>query len=289
MGAIDVKSSLNVFQKYREVIYSNSFIGESAGSFEPETTAYISRVEADGGVVVDPAYVDAFIEKAKSLGILGNLIHWTSSRAGMKKDVYGRISKVYSYTGNNATQVLPAKQPLLMVDGIQFAGNNEHLFLGSIDSTNPLSLYPSQQGSVEYCLKVNGEGADSFPRIIDKSTAGNGANGWALYLSNHSTTTHSLAAGANGGITSSTTVSKTSFDHIIDTFNSFFGGDIYKNGSFSGTRSNYTPIPQGTAEMRIGAWNTDDRRDLEGVLKDLRVWDIQLTATQASELNSLFI
>ena len=284
---IDVKRGTTQINK---IMRGATLIWEKvvAVNFEAETTAYISRVEADGGVVVDPQYVDTFIKKAKVHGILGNLIHWTSSRAGMKKDANGRISKVYSLSGNNATQVITAKQPLLITDGIQFAGNNEHLFLGSIDSTNPLSLYPSQQGSVEYCLKVNGAGVDSFPRIIDKSTAGNGADGWTLFLNSHSGTTQGFASN-DKSVYSSITVSKTSFDHIITTFNSLFGGDVYKNGSFSETVSDYGSIPVATAEMRIGAWNTDDIRDLEGILKDIRVWDIQLTATQASALNSLFI
>ena len=290
MGEISIDPKFNIHETYKKVRILNPYRNGSpgGGAFEPETDAYINTVNADGGVVVDPQYVDTFIKKAKVHGILGNLIHWTSSRAGMKKDANGRISKVYSLSGNNATQVLSAKQPLLITDGIQFAGNNEHLFLGSIDSTNPLSLYPSQQGSIEYCLKTNALGVDDSQRIIDKSTGGNGADGWGVFVEATGNDSHGSLANGVANI-SLTIISETSFTHIVSNFNSSFGGDIYKNGSFSETVANYSSIPAATAEMRIGAWNTDDRRDLEGILKDIRVWDIQLTATQASELNSLFI
>ena len=99
MGAIDVKSSLNVFQKYREVIYSNSFIGESAGSFEPETTDYISRVEADGGEVINPTYVNEAFSLLKSKGILATDYSWLSASFGLIKDVNNNVSKLYSLKG----------------------------------------------------------------------------------------------------------------------------------------------------------------------------------------------
>jgi len=69
-------------------------------SYEPETLAYLARVEADGGEVINlDAVNDAYVN-AKTNNYLDSLGFWYSANYGVKL-IDGKISVFYSLTSNN--------------------------------------------------------------------------------------------------------------------------------------------------------------------------------------------
>jgi len=76
-----------------------TLIWEKVVGFEAETTAYISRVEADGGEVINPTYVNEAFVLLKSKGILATDYSWLSASFGLIKDVNDNVSKLYSLKG----------------------------------------------------------------------------------------------------------------------------------------------------------------------------------------------
>jgi hypothetical protein len=65
--------------------------------------------------------------------------------------------------------------------GISFDGLDDQITLGSITSTDPLSLSANTGDGMTIDIWMNAtSGGDSFQRIIDKSNGGSAANGWAI-------------------------------------------------------------------------------------------------------------
>lgn len=73
----------------------------STFSGRADTEAYIDRVEADGGVVIDKPWTDSCFQWADDNNItdFGNTYAWISAGAGVKKDGSNKIIKMYSLSG----------------------------------------------------------------------------------------------------------------------------------------------------------------------------------------------
>ena len=108
MGEISIDPKFNIHETYKKVRILNPY--RNGAAQEAETTAYSSRVVADGGIITDINYVDSIYKKLKELGILGNLVYWNSANAGVKTNG----SKLYSLdpNSNDANQSNSSLTPL---------------------------------------------------------------------------------------------------------------------------------------------------------------------------------
>ena len=75
-----------------------------------QTIAYRDRVIADGGTIVDLAYVDSIYKTLNNKGILSSLKVWISPNCGVKISA-GKVTKLYNLLGSyDAEQSDSAKQ-----------------------------------------------------------------------------------------------------------------------------------------------------------------------------------
>ena len=98
MGEISIDPKFNIHETYKKVRILNPY-RNAGSSLQPETTAYISRVEADGGEVINPTYVNEAFSLLKGKGILDTDYSWLSASFGLIKDVNDNVSKLYSLKG----------------------------------------------------------------------------------------------------------------------------------------------------------------------------------------------
>jgi len=278
-GLTDITNVMRGSTQIAKVMRGTTLIWEKvvASSYEAETIAYKNRVEADGGVVIDIGYVDRVIVKAKSLGILANMIHWTSHLAGVKKDAGNAVSKLYSFVGIDVVQTVGSSQPIHSATGITYDGDDDFLDFGLILGTDPLAL--TSGGTLETRIKPNYTGVDSYPRILDKSTAGSAANGYYLYLLRND-----LYYGSDGVDGLMVNNIPTEYVDIAATISTTQIG--YINQVQTQTAS--VPLPPATnANMRIGTWNHSTGRELKGDINYMRIWDVVLTPTQITEIETV--
>lgn len=121
-----------------------------SGMFIPETRAYISRVQADGGTILDPIQVNKDFIHAKNNGYINNIGGWWTAYGGIKKDVStGAVSKLYSYGGasQDLLQASGSNQPIWSANGqngrpiITFNGSAHYLRTGAYTLNQPYDNY----------------------------------------------------------------------------------------------------------------------------------------------------
>lgn len=85
--------------------------GFGTNSWRADTEAYISRVEADGGVVINEQMVNDAYQLLADHSLTP--LAWVDANFGVKKDGSDYVSKLYDLTSNNydATQATSSAQP----------------------------------------------------------------------------------------------------------------------------------------------------------------------------------
>ena len=161
---------------------------------------------------------------------------------------------------------------------LEFDGSDDYIELGSIDSSNPLSLYGQNEFSIEVWINSDLTG-DDYQRIIDKSDAGSGTNGWSifqrpankyiyLYVDVTGVSTYedsSLTSGIwrNYLWTRKSTTTK-----------------LYVNGSLVDTEFVTKSVPSDTTGMRIGSWNHSTGREYNGKIANIKIYNKELSAAE---------
>jgi hypothetical protein len=244
---------------------------------EPETTIQINRIVADGGVVIDPVFMNSTIKLLKSLGIYGNAKLLTDANFGVKKDGSGAISKLYDISGNNndATQSTGASQPIWsLVNGrgvITYDGVNNWLDCGnnpSMDniitaSTIYAKIYPSVNGTMG---------------IFDRESNGQGS------------TTESLWAIATGIKLNVVGVQSLTFINNNNTrWNSIYGSFNSSVITISINNVTQTAVQTANAVNRnnkwlIGAMSTLGLFPFKGIINSIGFFNIYLTPSQITTL-----
>lgn len=110
--------------------------------YQAETKAYITRVEADGGVVINKTYLDNYIKDAKGKSYYTNLVTVVDANFGIKKDANNKVLKVYDLLGiKDYAQSDTSKAPswvaasLNGLAGLRFDGVNDYLATGNLTVT----------------------------------------------------------------------------------------------------------------------------------------------------------
>lgn len=166
--------------------------------------------------------------------------------------------------------------------------NNHRLDLGSITQNDPLSLAGLSGASFAWKSYVPaGAINNGFCRVIDKSTAGSAANGYALWFV-PSLDKFEFATASTNGPRNLNTVTRDvweswGFRYVTGSFSS---SDYFLNGAdvdahFANTTST---ISTGTANAAIGNWNHSTDRAWNGGLEYLYVFNRELPDAEFARL-----
>ena len=167
---------------------------------------------------------------------------------------------------------------------LNFDGDNDNINLGSIASGHSLMLNGSDVTISAWINQMSG--GDDWQRIVDKSTAGAGLNGYALYL-HPVDRTIGLSCDANSyGSTYQGGSNDYEFNTLIHVVGIITDSDyyIYKDSQriVSGFYSGHSAIqpPLATTNMRIGTWDHSTGREFNGIMPELRIENVARVAEQ---------
>ena len=165
------------------------FAASVLNNLEPETLAYIQRVRADGGEVIDVAYVDSIYKKIKELNLLNDLLYWHSPYAGVKKDTLGAYSILFDISNNDNDFVQPNAplQPIENIEGLDFTSNVKNMtskkslgLSGNSELTTIVTHISRRKASTNSLLMSLGESATINGEIYvltnEKAVRINGGN-----------------------------------------------------------------------------------------------------------------
>lgn len=152
-------------------------------------------------------------------------------------------------------------------DGLNLDGNDDHIELGTISSGDSLMLNGSDLTIMAWINDLSG--GDIYPRIVDKSTAGGGANGYAVWIYNQKI--GYSVAGNSWDSDDTTAISYGTWHHLAivsnQTATTAYLDGVEKPGSYY-SGSHATP-PNAEANMRIGTWNHATAREWGGSLDEI--------------------
>jgi hypothetical protein len=192
----------------------------------------------------------------------------------------------FDLSGNDYNGVL-TNGPVWNNTYFEFDGDDDYVEMGLIPVNHPLQLNAPSGGGITimFASWVNA-GGDFFPRIVDKSDAGNAANGWAIYPNSGGVGNSMLFAstGAGGWTASSTVVAEASWQIFTFTWDVSTGSaGWYVNNASDNTGSRTYDIPNVETNMRLGTWNHSTGRELNGRLGFFMVYDKVLSSTEIAQ------
>ena len=161
---------------------------------------------------------------------------------------------------------------------IVFDGSDDYIELGSIDSSNPLSLYGQTEFSVDLWLKPNYSG-DDYQRVIDKSTGGSGLNGWCIAYPRNTSKFFYLFIDGGTALSYNDSSADGNWRNFTVTRN---GSDtnLYINSELVATQTAAATIPIDTTNMRIATWNHTTGREYNGKIGNIKIYSKELLSTE---------
>ena len=177
---------------------------------------------------------------------------------------------------------------------IVFDGDDDKVELGSIDSSNVLSLNDPAGGGLTISFAINWtQAGDNYPRIIDKGSGSNALNGWAVYISRTGGAVGGMniivndsgnGAGQDYNLGSSSNVTPDTweiwtFTHVKATDGAWVW---YKNGISDNSGTETYAIPTTTTDARIGSWYST-AREYKGKIGFVNVYDRVLSAAEVKQ------
>lgn len=255
----------------KRIVNYRFFPSVAGPTYEPETPAYRDRVLADGGEVIDLDYVDSVYKKLKELSLLSSLKHWTSARAGVRKDSAGYISKVYSLDGvNDGVQTTGAAQPLYSSTGYVFDGTDDGLAAAYHSSLNV--------PNITLKAKVNFSSLTGYREMISRERP-------FSFRTHESTVQFAVNNGAWHIIGGGTVALNTDYD-IMATYD---GGimQLSVNGQVVAEKALTGDMVATTVPLGIGYLGTSNLYNFGGKMKEAQMFSKALTAEQNTALNAL--
>ncbi len=203
-------------------------------------------------------------------------------------------AKSYPGTGTTWTDMMGTNNGT--IDGatfntnvFDFDGTDDKVELGSIDSSNVLSLNDPAGGGLTISTAINWTlaGIDDFPRIINRASGSNGKNGWGIHIhKNSSSNTARIRFCADTWCQSSDTYSQPAtweiwtFTHVNATGGAWAW---YLNGIIDKSGNNDYSIPTDETDAQIGrAWQPNKKR-YKGKIPFVMVYDRALSAAEVKQ------
>ena len=162
-----------------------------------------------------------------------------------------------------------------------FDGVDDHVDLGSVNSSNPLMLHDSDF-TIQCYIKWDGNTA-IFQRIFAKSDGGSGANGYDLWID---PSTYKIGGSINGSNFRTTALPQSGVWTNIAWVSNATGNTIYMDGvAYAGTyfSGTHKRPPNVTTNARIGQWNHAGARAFGGQIASLQIYDRELSLTEINE------
>lgn len=191
----------------------------------------------------------------------------------------------YDLAGSNDATLTNGPTYVSSPKSIDFDGVDDYADLGSITSSNALSL----AGDTTYTIDVWWRGdltSDIAARVIDKSNGGNFSNGWGVICTTSATPVQAVWwHGFNGNIyLSAAGLWDDDTWCLMTVTRDGTSVKIYNNAALvdSGTISSAS-VPTTTTNMRIGGAPTISGRDMAGSIGAIRVYNRVLTTTEISQ------
>lgn len=167
-----------------------------------------------------------------------------------------------------------------------FDGDDDAVDLGSIPLGHPLQLTPGDGVGATIVVRMkHSNTADGFQRLIDKSSAGNGADGYYYALSADQPYFH-IGGGSGktdnaGALTADTWYT---LAVVADDVNDEFR--FYRDAVLSTTQANtFSGFNNVVTNARIGTWNHSTGREFGGTIDYLCVWNRKLSVDELREMH----
>lgn len=164
----------------------------------------------------------------------------------------------------------------------EFDGLDDYIDFGAITSSDPVSLFGLSNMTIEFWMRnpLNST-QDTFARLIDKSTGGNGADGYAFYVTG-STSQAVVALVVDGNSAPAFTNSAYNANEwtqfVITREVALWR--LYINTTYRSILGYSYAFPPDTANMRIGSWNHSTGRELQGDVGVVRMYNKVLSAVE---------
>jgi len=161
---------------------------------------------------------------------------------------------------------------------LDFDGADDYIELGSIDSSNPLSLYGQTEFSIDIWLKPDYTG-DDYQRVIDKSDGTSGTNGWCITYPRASSKFFYFFIDAVQLLTYDDVAADGNWRNFIITRNGSIT-KLYINSTLVDTETFSKTVTNDTTNMRIGSWNHSTGREYNGKISNIKIYNKELSSTE---------
>lgn len=253
-----------------------------------DTQAYITRVEADGGTVIDVAMVDAAYQLLDDYTLAP--IVWVGANFGVKKDGSNLVSKLYDLSDNDHdhVQATAANQPFWNDDqqnglaAIQFNGTDEWLEggtqLGKPANFTAFTVFQTSNNTSQSALWMNRGGSGDYTWW--GATMRYNSNGdMGLMVSKEDSPAGYIGARTGTGLIGTT-------DYYLRTDRYAHGGNVSYIYLDAGSAESLTYADQGCSEnsgtsfdFRIGTYGNGGVSYFSGYISELVIFDASLSDT----------
>ena len=195
-------------------------------------------------------------------------------------------SRMKMYGKDLTTTVEYAGAKLSADDYIEFDGDDDHINLGVITTSNPLQMNDPSGGGLTVSWWGNfDDTGDDFQRIFDKSDSSSANNGWAIYagFAGSNTNVLKLASAGSDQIISNSYITSTWQNWCVTWVKSSGTYVTYLNGVQDTTGTRTWNIPSVETQASIGSWNHSTGREYNGKLASLKIYDRALSAPEVQQ------
>ncbi len=196
---------------------------------------------------------------------------WSNIVGYWKMDGNWQDSSGNNNHGSPANATSSTAEAKIGSNALLLNGTDEYLDLGSIDSSNPLSLNGS---SFTISAWVYRDPAGNADRVLDKSSSSFAADGYSLAVrDNGELVSYMMGSTFNSGFF----IPFNTWSYITYVQSATLR-EFYYNGQLVNSQTGSYTLPGATTtNARIGNWQTDNNRTFGGRIDDLVVWNTTLS------------
>ena len=177
---------------------------------------------------------------------------------------------------------LAAQADLIGSGSALFDGDDDFVELGS--QAGDLRLSGSDGTVSAWILLPDVSDGDTYKRIVDKSDAGSGENGYTMWVHTDGIAEFQINAVAGSKVTSPTAITDGVWTHMAATWDGTTV-KLYQNGILVDSATDSAQPPSDTTGMRIGSWNHAGAREFQGNIAQVGIWSAALTQEQIQSIS----